>query len=148
MQVATGGLGTTELRALDWTLRDHKDNIFGEVQAKSRWVKLEDVDDDEFLKTGWDDMTGEHVQTWAESKTNGWTANQVRWIPRAFSLFYKDRLFCCLTVIAVLFADEDECRFQVWGFEVLGGKRYYVRHVAVRNGDDWKLARMVYNYQR
>lgn len=60
-------------------MRGHKDNIFGQVQAKSRWVKLQDVDDDEFLKTGWDDLKGEHVQAWAESEDNGWTANQVSW---------------------------------------------------------------------
>ena len=77
MQTATGGLGSTELRTLDWKVRDHKDNIFGEVQVKTRWVKLNKIDDDEFLKTGWDDLKGEHVQSWAESKVNGWTANQV-----------------------------------------------------------------------
>lgn len=78
MQTATGGLGSTELRALDWKFRDHNDNIFGEVRVKTRWVKLDKIDDDDFLKTGWDDLKGDHVQSWAESKTNGWTANQVR----------------------------------------------------------------------
>lgn len=144
-QVGTGGLGSTELRALDWKFREHKDNIFGEVQAKSRWVKLEDVDDDEFLKTGWDDMKGEHVQAWAESEAKGWTANQVRWVPRASVLLGG---WLCWFLMMGLFADEDECRFQVWGFEVLSGKRYYVRHIAVRKGDDWKLARLVYDYQK
>jgi len=36
---------------------------------------------------------------------------------------------------------------QVWGFEELDGKRYYVRHVVVRKGDDWKEARLVYDFQ-
>lgn len=77
-QTATGGInGTTELRTLDWTFRDHKDGIFGDCSAKSRWVKLQDVDDDEFLKTGWDDVEGEHIQSFVENKTNGWTADQV-----------------------------------------------------------------------
>lgn len=40
-------------------------------------MKLEDVDDDEFLKTGWDDMKGEHIQAYVESNGNGWTADQV-----------------------------------------------------------------------
>lgn len=40
-------------------------------------MKLGDVDDDEFLKTGWDDMKGEHIQAYAESNGNGWTADQV-----------------------------------------------------------------------
>ncbi|KAK3178900.1 hypothetical protein OEA41_001037 [Lepraria neglecta] len=77
-QVATGGVqGTTENRTLDWTWRDHKDGIFGNVKGKSRWVKLVDVDDDDFLKIGYDDMEGEHVQAYAENDENGWTANQV-----------------------------------------------------------------------
>lgn len=77
-QTATGGIqGTTELRKLDWIYHDHKDGIFGDCRGKARWVKLKNVDDDEFLKTGWDDMEGEHVQSYVESKTNGWTADQV-----------------------------------------------------------------------
>lgn len=111
-QVATGGVGaTTEKRTLDYTFREHSDRIFGKVKGKSRWIKLEDVDDDDFLKTGFDDMEGEHVQAWAESVDNGWTANQI------------------------------------WGFEEVDGKRHHVRHVVVRKGDDWKLARLVYDYK-
>lgn len=76
-QSATGGINTEELRILDWQLREHQDRVFGKVNAQARWVKLGDVDDDDFLKTGWDDLEGEHVQGYAESLTNGWTANQV-----------------------------------------------------------------------
>lgn len=72
---------------------------------------MADVDDDDFLKKGYDDMKGEHVQAYAESVGNGWTANQI------------------------------------WGFEVINGERRYVRHVIVRKGDDWKLARLVYDYK-
>lgn len=50
------------------------------MKGKSRWIKLEDVDDDEFLKTGWDDMEGEHIQGYVESNTNGWTADQVSFL--------------------------------------------------------------------
>ncbi|KAL2041348.1 hypothetical protein N7G274_005730 [Stereocaulon virgatum] len=111
-QVATGGVqGTTENRTLDWTWRDHKDGIFGNVKGRSRWVKLGDVDDDEFLKVGYDDLEGEHVQAWAENVEKGWTADQI------------------------------------WGFEQINGERRYVRHVVVRKGDDWKQARLVYDYQ-
>ncbi|KAL9604795.1 MAG: hypothetical protein Q9219_000243 [cf. Caloplaca sp. 3 TL-2023] len=76
-QVATGGVTSTENRTLDWTLRDHTDKVFGKVKGKSRWVKLSDVDDDDYLKTGFDDMEGEHVQAWIEDKGGEWTANQV-----------------------------------------------------------------------
>lgn len=75
---ATGGIVTTELRTLDWQVRDHEDRIFGKVEGQTRWVKLADVDDDDFLKIGWDDMEGEHVQSYVKSKNNGWTADQVR----------------------------------------------------------------------
>lgn len=35
---------------------------------------------------------------------------------------------------------------QVWGFEVVEGKRYYVRHVVVRKGKEVKRARLVYDF--
>lgn len=68
---------TTEKRTLDWTYREHSDRIFGAVKGRSRWIRLADVDDDVFLKTGFDDAEGEHVQAWAESEGGGWTADQV-----------------------------------------------------------------------
>ncbi|MCJ1468440.1 hypothetical protein MMC07_007069 [Pseudocyphellaria aurata] len=109
-QTTTGGIKTTELRTLDWNVRFHEDRVFGKVDSQTRWVKLKDVDDDEFLKTGWDDLEGEHVESYVKSQNNGWTAHQI------------------------------------WGFENLHEKRYHVRHVVVRNGDDWKQARLVYDY--
>ena len=81
------------------------------MKGRSRWVKLEDIDEDDFLKTGFDDMEGEHVQALAESVGNGWTADQV------------------------------------WGFEEVNGERHYVRHVIVKKGEDWKMARLVYDYK-
>ncbi|KAL9007552.1 MAG: hypothetical protein Q9173_007206, partial [Seirophora scorigena] len=75
-QVATGNIQSTEDRTLDWVFREHSDRIFGDVKGRSRWVKLEDVDDDAFLKEGWDELQGEHVQSWVESKRGGWTADQ------------------------------------------------------------------------
>ena len=112
LQVATGGVSsTTENRTLDWEWRDHTDKIFGTLKGRSRWVKLGDVDDDAFLKEGYDDMEGEHVQSYVENEEKGWTADQV------------------------------------WGFEEINGERRYVRHVVVRKGEDWKQARLVYDYQ-
>ncbi len=35
---------------------------------------------------------------------------------------------------------------QIWGFEVIDGKRRHVRHVVVRKEDDWKQARLVYDW--
>lgn len=36
---------------------------------------------------------------------------------------------------------------KIWGFEEVQGKRYHVRHVVVRKGDDWKQARLVYDFR-
>ncbi|KAI9755941.1 MAG: hypothetical protein M4579_004072 [Chaenotheca gracillima] len=115
-QVVTGGIsGTTELRCLDWEFREHSDSIFGAVKGRSRWTKLEDVEDD-FLKNGW--LEGEArgdrglVQSYVESKDNGWIANQI------------------------------------WGFEEIDGKRYYVRHVVVTKGEERKQARLVYDFKQ
>lgn len=141
-QVATGGITSIENRTLDWELREDTDKVFGEVKGKSRWVKLKDVDDDDYLKTGYDDLEGEHVQAWTEGKKGGWTANQVSfsiWI-----LFVTFQSSPCRGDFAnhlVLFF------LQVWGFEIIQGKRYYVRHTMVRKGDDWKEARLVYDWQ-
>lgn len=76
-QFATGGMKTTEERTLNWEVKRHEDSVFGVVFGQSRWIKLADVDDDEFLRTGWDDPNGEHVQSYVENHDNGWTANQV-----------------------------------------------------------------------
>ncbi|KAL9582010.1 MAG: hypothetical protein Q9212_003545, partial [Teloschistes hypoglaucus] len=62
-QVASpGNISSQENRILDWTYRDHSDKVFGEVKGKSRWAKLKEVEDHEFLKEGYDDLEGEHVQ--------------------------------------------------------------------------------------
>ncbi|KAI9842034.1 MAG: hypothetical protein M1837_007530 [Sclerophora amabilis] len=79
-QKATGGIsGTTERRTLDWQERGHTDGIFGAVTGRSRWTKLEDVEDP-FLKKGWLEAEAKEngvVQSYVESDGNGWTANQI-----------------------------------------------------------------------
>ncbi|KAI9834748.1 MAG: hypothetical protein M1819_002834 [Sarea resinae] len=77
-QTATGGIsGTTENRKLDWQFREHTDGIFGHVQGKSRWITLEEVDD-EFLKKGWLAEIQENgaIESFVESLDSGWTADQ------------------------------------------------------------------------
>ena len=83
------------------------------MKGRSRWIKVEDLEGEGFLKEGWDEA-GEKVQSWVVSEENAWTAEQV------------------------------------WGFEVLDGKRYHCRHVIVRSTKDddrWKMARLVYDYK-
>jgi hypothetical protein len=89
--VVTGGITTFESRILDWTFRQRHDIIFGEVKLKSRWVELADVDDDDFLQNGWDDLHGRHVQTWIESVSDKWSVNEVRKLLVAVENF----VICC-----------------------------------------------------
>jgi len=104
-QTATGGIkGTSEKRCLDFVERPHKDGIFGSVEAKSRWIKLDDLDvkdpdEAKFLKgegygggfLGGDDEGEEgkrHIQSLATNvdggSSGGWTAEQV-WHAQFFS---------------------------------------------------------------
>lgn len=136
-QIASpGNISSDENRILDWTYRDHSDKVFGEVKGKSRWAKLKEVDDHEFLKEGYDDLEGEHVQGYVESKSGGWTVDQV-------SLFWGDFPMCAS---GDRLANMVALSLQTWGFETIDGKRYHTRRIICRKGDDWKLARLVYDY--
>lgn len=118
-QLITPGLqGTTELRTLNWTWRDHSDIVFGDVKGRTRKVKLSDVPDDEdgkWMKEGWEPAfleKGEAIETYVESTTKGWTANQF------------------------------------WGFEIIDGERRYTRHVVVKDKSGKKVLRikLVYDW--
>ncbi|KAG8527004.1 uncharacterized protein KY384_008433 [Bacidia gigantensis] len=116
-QVASGGIqGTTEKRTLDWTWRDHKDGIFGSLKGRSRWCKLSDVED-----------VGEDGAKWLKT---GWLDGEDADYVQSYVESY----------------DNGWTANQVWGFEAVDGERYYVRHVVVRNGEDWKCARLVYDF--
>ncbi|KAF8272757.1 hypothetical protein EI94DRAFT_1565356 [Lactarius quietus] len=81
-QTLTGIPGTTEIRILDSTIREHYDYLFGAVIGKSRRRNVGDIEDD-FLKGGWLPDTMEHgvIATWAESDTKksgySWTSDEV-----------------------------------------------------------------------
>jgi len=115
---ATGGIkGTSELRILDWQERSHKDHLFGNLTGKSRFLTLDDVED-EYLKDGW--LEGEeenggsggerHVESYSFNEENGWTADQI------------------------------------WGFAVIDGQRYYTRRIVVTKGSEVLKVRLVYNW--
>jgi len=78
-QTATGGIkGTTELRTLDWTYRDHTDHIFGELKGRNRWTKIDNPEIlDDFLKEDWLDADGDFVQTFVDNEKSGWTGEQI-----------------------------------------------------------------------
>ncbi|KAF2436499.1 hypothetical protein EJ08DRAFT_602467, partial [Tothia fuscella] len=103
---AAGIKGTTELRQLDGTWREHEDHVFGAVKGHTKWIKIADLKDNDadeaYLKKGWaqETLDDEAIDAYVESVGNGWTARQI------------------------------------WGFEDVdvGGKkeRRFVRHVVVK----------------
>ncbi|RPB14324.1 hypothetical protein P167DRAFT_534164 [Morchella conica CCBAS932] len=79
VQTLTGGIqGTTELRTLDWTEREHEDHIFGKLRGKSRRVKPSGLDDD-FLKKNFlpEVETDCAVESYVVNDANKWTAQQI-----------------------------------------------------------------------
>ncbi|KAM5356198.1 hypothetical protein ACJ41O_002844 [Fusarium nematophilum] len=77
VQSASGLTSTQENRCLDETFREHSDWLFGAVTGKSKFITLDEVDD-EFLKKGWlVEGDGKFILSYVESKTNGWIATQV-----------------------------------------------------------------------
>lgn len=78
-QVLTGGIkGTTELRTLDWTTREHEDHIFGAVVGRARRLPLADVEDD-WLREGWTPDVAEHgaIESYVKSDT---PKNKIAWV--------------------------------------------------------------------
>jgi hypothetical protein len=83
-QKLTGGItGSSEIRILDWTSREHDDSIYGPLVGKSRRVKLDEIEN-EYLKKGWLQDTEQHgaINAYAQSDTpksgTSWTADQVQ----------------------------------------------------------------------
>lgn len=118
---AAGIKGTTELRQLDSSWREHEDHIFGAVKGTSKYMKVADFKDDDadeaFLKKGWapESVEDEVIDSYVESIKNGWTARQI------------------------------------WGFEeieVAGEKqRKYVRHVVVKKKEKTIHAKLIYDWK-
>ncbi|KAK2054048.1 hypothetical protein LY76DRAFT_597331 [Colletotrichum caudatum] len=117
-QVATGGLkGTSEERCLDFEFREHSDWMFGTVRGQSKWMSLDEIED-EFLKKGWLEGEAEttgpggkgHIYSHVESIDNGWTATQV------------------------------------WGFQTINGERRHARNILVQKGDKRVEIRLVYDW--
>ncbi|KAF4452420.1 hypothetical protein FALBO_16173 [Fusarium albosuccineum] len=76
-QSASGLTNTHENRCADETFREHSDWLFGSVKAKSKFITLDELDDD-FLKQGWlVEGDGHFLMSYAESQDNGWVATQV-----------------------------------------------------------------------
>lgn len=79
-QLSTGGIKNFEDRIMDWEWTDKHNWIWGKVHGKSRYTRLENVEDpDGYLREGWERacVEGEVVEGYVESVTDGWTARQV-----------------------------------------------------------------------
>jgi hypothetical protein len=128
-QLASGLKGTTELRTLDWQPREHSDWLFGRVEGKSKFVTVEELAAfvQEALAQKWavDDFL---AQDWIEDESekkgpNGEThvLNHVK-------------------------ADNGWFATQVWGFQMIGDERRYVRNVVVAKGDKFENFKMIYDF--
>ncbi|TGO24449.1 hypothetical protein BPAE_0102g00110 [Botrytis paeoniae] len=76
--VAGVGLAlTTEIRRLNWDTREHKDCIWGNIRARSRYIPTASIEEGEkFLQSGWleETISGDCIQDKAESSTGSWTS--------------------------------------------------------------------------
>ena len=146
-QTLTGGVqGNAERRCLDWEAREHSDWLFGTVRGQSRFVSLSDLNSwvpetyGAYLRGSGgggkdggadedDDDGGEWLEGEAENRG-----------PQGESHV--------LTVARNVDEGRGWSAAQVWGFQIIGGERRYVRLVVARDRDGKNEVRMkmVYDY--
>lgn len=131
---AAGLSSTQEDRALDWKDRPHKDKIFGNVAGRSRTIDL---------STG----TFEPCVSYSEAESQFLQAKYLK-DGKTPSKFEDNT-----TLVQSYVKNQDSgygwTAEQLWGFEIVNGKRYYTRRVVVKNakGDKSERVRLVYDYQ-
>jgi hypothetical protein len=125
--VASGLSTTQENRTLNWTDTEHNDRIFGKVVGKSRLFKIEDfamegpgpLEDAVFLKAEKLKDLETDSRFLDPELVQSWAVSQGGgWTAE-----------------------------QIWGFEVIDGKRYYTRRVVGRKNDSVERVRLVYDYK-
>ncbi|KAI1150533.1 hypothetical protein F4825DRAFT_398123 [Nemania diffusa] len=123
-QSASGLRGTREARVLNWTAREHKDWLFGTARGRSKFISLGElatlVGEGEARKEGWVDSD------FLALDWEGGEADEV--------------------VLNHVDADAGWQATQVWGFQVVGGERRYVRNVVVRKGEKYECLKMIYDF--
>ncbi|KAI3323456.1 hypothetical protein HD806DRAFT_87908 [Xylariaceae sp. AK1471] len=128
-QTASGLKGTSELRTLDWQPREHSDWLFGRVEGRSKFITAEELTAflQEALSQKWavDDFL---AQDWIEDenekkgpKGEPYVLNHVK-------------------------ADRGWFATQVWGFQMIGDERRYVRNVVVAKEDKFENFKMIYDF--
>lgn len=83
---------TSEDRCLDDLTRSYSHWLFGDVEGRSRWVKLADLED-AFLKKDWDDE--DLILSHLANKANCWDAWQIQ----GFQIVSGERRLCRNIVI-------------------------------------------------
>lgn len=88
---SAGSLSSTqENRCADDVYREHSDWLFGNVRGKTKWIALEEGED-EYLKGGWEpEADGKYIRTYVENDDYGWTADQI-W---GFQIIEGERYYC------------------------------------------------------
>lgn len=130
--VVTGVIpGTTEFRTLDWKKREHTDSIFGDLIGQSRHFTdinaldiqsyVENIEDRKKIA---DFLTGKTLPDGSESE--GFTGEEF------MQSFVKAELGWTAE--------------QVWGFEIIDGKRFHTRRVVVVRGNKIEMTRLVYSF--
>ncbi|RAL01081.1 uncharacterized protein BO80DRAFT_406802 [Aspergillus ibericus CBS 121593] len=147
-QTVTGGIkGTTEKRISDSEPREHQDHIFGHVRGHSKFSRGSKGEDGKVrpyldFNTKSDEplvfkfLRGQVLADGSESE--GFLVEDIgEEYGEGEGLWYQS---------FVENLDSGWTAEQIWGFEEIGGKRYYTRRVAVVKGKTYKLARFVYTF--
>ncbi|KAJ5996662.1 hypothetical protein N7499_007020 [Penicillium canescens] len=152
VQSAIGGglAGTTEKRTLNWQVNHHKDYIFGAVQGWSHFIGcstdldgsiLPDLD----LQTNVENKASVARFLQAKSDPDGIIAGGFLVEEPEASNFGNGLGLWVHTFERSV--NSGWTLEQVWGFELIGGQRYFTRRmVIVNSAGQYEMGRLVYNF--
>lgn len=132
--VSLGGIkGTTEERVLDGEFAEHSDYIWGHVKGRTQYALTQDTNDN--LMEHWSQETseGECIVDETMAMNGSWSSIMVSFIMS--SVIARPAAFSDMLIPP-----------KIWGFEMINGSRFFVRHVTVRRGSQSSSARLVYEY--
>ncbi|PYI12364.1 hypothetical protein BO78DRAFT_301537 [Aspergillus sclerotiicarbonarius CBS 121057] len=147
-QTVTGGIkGTTERRISDSKPREHEDHIFGHIRGLSKFFRGSKGADGKVRPSpGFYTQSDEPLvfkflkgEVLADgSECEGFLVEDMgEEYGEGEGIWYQS---------FVENLDSGWTAEQIWGFEMINGKRYYTRRVAVIKGKSYKLARFVYTF--
>ncbi|KAJ5732511.1 hypothetical protein N7493_003992 [Penicillium malachiteum] len=152
-QVITGGIkGTSERRVLDFTEREHTDDIFGTVRGLSKMVRGAKNENGKLApavelqsKVGVPELD-EKLQKFlrGEILVDGSESEGFLLDDEGDEFGEGEGLFVYSWVVNEKSQWTAE---QTWGFETIKGERHYVRRAAVVKNGQLELARLVYTFK-